>query len=172
MPLRALVLDSWFDNYLGVVSLIRIVDGELRSNKTRIRMMSTGFDYLVEQVGRFTPKAVNVPVLPTGSVGFLIAGLKDVKSARVGDTVTLSRDQAILPLPGFREIKPTVFAGLYPINSADFEAFRVALDKLGLNDSALSYEPESSQALGFGFRCGFSRYVTYGNCAGASRAGI
>ena len=154
-PLRALVLDSWFDNYLGVVSLIRVVDGSLHANKTKVRMMSTGLDYQVERIGVFTPKAVNVDELSAGAVGFMVAGLKEVKAARVGDTVTLSRTPATAPLPGFREIKPTVFAGLYPINNADFESFRTALGKLGLNDSALHYEPESSQALGFGFRCGF-----------------
>lgn len=153
--LRALVLDSWFDNYLGVVSLIRILDGNLTAAKTRIRMMSTGLDHVVEKVGIFEPKALNVPELSTGTVGFMIAGLKDIKAARVGDTVTLTNRMAEHALDGFKEVKPTVFAGLYPINSADFEAFRVALDKLSLNDSALSYQPESSQALGFGFRCGF-----------------
>lgn len=154
-PLRALVMDSWFDNYLGVVSLVRVVDGCLKANKTKIRMMSTGFDYLVEKIGVFTPKAVEVPQLADGAVGFMVAGLKQVKAARVGDTVTLSSDIAKEPLPGFREVKPTVFAGLYPVNSADFEMFRVSLDKLSLNDAALSYQPESSGAMGFGFRCGF-----------------
>ena len=154
-PLRALVIDSWFDNYLGVVSLIRVFDGRLTANKTKVRMMSTGFDYQVERIGVFTPKAVTVAQLCAGEVGFMVAGLKEVKAARVGDTVTLSVDPASEPLPGFREIKPNVFAGLYPVNSADFEAFRSSLDKLGLNDASLSYQPESSQALGFGFRCGF-----------------
>ena len=154
-PLRALVLDSWFDNYLGVVSLIRVMDGTISSGRAKVKMMSTGFDHQVEQVGIFTPKPFQMPTLHTGNVGFLIAGLKDIKSARVGDTVTWSNQPADTSLDGFQEIKPTVFAGLYPINSADFEAFRVALDKLSLNDAALSYEPESSQALGFGFRCGF-----------------
>ncbi|MDD9858123.1 MAG: translation elongation factor 4 [Gammaproteobacteria bacterium] len=154
-PLRALVLDSWFDNYLGVISLIRVVDGRLKSDRSKIRMMSTGFDYQVERVGAFTPKAVDVPQLPTGAVGFMVAGLKNVAAARVGDTVTLSRRPAAEPLHGFKEVKPTVFAGLYPVDSTDFEAFRTSLDKLGLNDAALSYEPESSSALGFGFRCGF-----------------
>lgn len=158
-PLRALVLDSWFDNYLGVVSLLRVVDGCLRAgknaNKPRVRMMSTGLDYQVERIGVFTPKAVDVAELPAGTAGFMVAGLKQVAAARVGDTVTLSRNPAGRPLPGFREIKPTVFAGLYPVNSADFELFRNSLGKLGLNDAALSYEPESSTALGFGFRCGF-----------------
>jgi len=154
-PLRALVLDSWFDNYLGVISLIRVVDGRLQSDKSKIRMMSTGLDYQVERVGAFTPKAVDVPQLPTGAVGFMVAGLKNVAAARVGDTVTLSRRPAGRPLHGFKEVKPTVFAGLYPVDSTEFEAFRTSLDKLGLNDAALSYEPESSSALGFGFRCGF-----------------
>lgn len=154
-PLRALVLDSWFDNYLGVISLLRVVDGRLKSDKSKIRMMSTGLDYQVERVGAFTPKAVDVPQLPAGTVGFMVAGLKNVAAARVGDTVTLSRRPAGRPLHGFKEVKPTVFAGLYPVDSTDFEAFRTSLDKLGLNDAALSYEPESSSALGFGFRCGF-----------------
>ena len=154
-PLRALVLDSWFDNYLGVVSLMRVVDGSLPTGKTRIRMMSTGRDHTLDQVGIFTPKPTPTDSLSTGAVGYLIAGLKAVKAARVGDTVTRSHHPAAAPLDGFREIKPTVFAGLYPVNNADFEAFRVALDKLSLNDAALVYEPESSTALGFGFRCGF-----------------
>ncbi|MCY3768027.1 MAG: translation elongation factor 4 [Gammaproteobacteria bacterium] len=154
-PLKALVLDSWFDNYLGVVSLIRIMDGSLTSGRTRIMMMSTSQDYQVENIGVFTPKPTNVEKLSTGNVGFLMAGLKDIKAARVGDTVTLFNRPADHRLPGFKEVKPTVFAGLYPVNSADFEAFRVALDKLSLNDASLSFEPESSQALGFGFRCGF-----------------
>ncbi len=153
--LRALVLDSWFDNYLGVVSLIRIVDGSLEAAKTKIRMMSTGRDFLVESVGVFTPKPEKVSKLTVGTVGFMIAGLKDIHSARVGDTITLANAPATVALGGFKEVKPTVFAGLYPINNADFEAFRVALDKLSLNDASLVFEPESSQALGFGFRCGF-----------------
>ncbi len=153
--LRALVLDSWFDNYLGVVSLIRIMDGSLEAAKTKIRMMSTGRDFLVENVGVFTPKPEKVSRLTVGNVGFMIAGLKDIHSAKVGDTVTLANSPATEALGGFKEVKPTVFAGLYPINSADFEAFRVALDKLSLNDASLVFEPESSQALGFGFRCGF-----------------
>ena len=154
-PLRALILDSWFDNYLGVVSLIRIMQGSLESRKTRIRMMSTNRDYQVESIGVFTPKPREVQRLSAGNVGYLNAGLKDIKAARVGDTVTLSNRPADRPLAGFREVKPTVFAGLYPINSADFESFRIALEKLSLNDASLAFEPESSQALGFGFRCGF-----------------
>lgn len=154
-PLRGLVLDSWFDNYLGVVSLIRIMDGRLDAARTRIRMMYSGRDHQVEQVGIFTPKPTRVSALTTGMVGFMIAGLKDIKAARVGDTVTLTNNPSDEPLSGFKEIKPTVFAGLYPINNADFEMFRAALGKLSLNDAALSFQPESSQALGFGFRCGF-----------------
>ncbi len=154
-PLRALIIDSWFDNYLGVVSLIRIMDGKLNTGRNRIRMMSTGRDYPVENIGIFTPKPVNVDNLSAGNVGFLIAGLKEIKSARVGDTVTLAHQPAEQPLAGFKEVKPTVFAGLFPINNADFESFRVALERLSLNDASLTFQPESSQALGFGFRCGF-----------------
>ncbi len=153
--LQALVIDSWFDNYLGVVSLIRIMEGELKVGRAKIKMMSTGIDYQVENIGIFTPKPVNVERLSAGNVGFLIAGLKEIKAARVGDTVTLANQPAGTALAGFKEVKPTVFAGLYPINNADFEAFRVALDKLSLNDASFRFEPESSQALGFGFRCGF-----------------
>ncbi|MGR3984049.1 MAG: translation elongation factor 4 [Gammaproteobacteria bacterium] len=153
-PLRALVLDSWFDNYLGVVSLIRVVDGRLR-DKSKIRMMSGGRDYQVERIGAFTPKAIGLPELAAGAVGFVVAGLKQVKAARVGDTLTSAAAPAEEMLPGFREVKPAVFAGLYPTEGADFETFRASLGKLALNDSALAYEPESSSALGFGFRCGF-----------------
>ena len=153
-PLRALVIDSWFDNYLGVVSLVRVVDGNLR-DKSKIRMMSDGRDYHVERIGVFTPKAVAMPELPAGTVGFVVAGLKQVKAARVGDTLTSAAAPAKEMLPGFREVKPTVFAGLYPSEGSDFAAFRTSLGKLALNDAALAYEPESSSALGFGFRCGF-----------------
>ncbi len=154
-PLRALVIDTWFDNYLGVISLIRVMEGVLNAGRTRIRMMSTMRDYQVEDIGVFTPKPVRVETLSAGNVGYLIAGLKEIKAARVGDTATLAHQPAEQPLSGFQQIKPTVFAGLYPINNADFEAFRVALGKLSLNDASLVFEAESSQALGFGFRCGF-----------------
>lgn len=155
-PLQALIMDSWFDNYLGVVSLVRIMQGELVGNKkAKIRMMSTGDDHFVEQTGIFTPKPKKTFSLSTGGVGFVMASLKDVRSARVGDTITLANNPAAAPLTGFKEAQPTVFAGLYPIENADFENFRTALDKLSLNDAALHYEPETSQALGFGFRCGF-----------------
>jgi GTP-binding protein LepA len=153
-PLKALIIDSWFDNYIGVVSLVRVVDGTLEVGQ-RIRIMSTGRDFDVDAVGVFTPKRTNRPRLSAGEVGYLIAGIKQVDGAPVGDTITAARNPATEPLPGFREVKSNVFAGLFPIDSSDYEAFRDALAKLQLNDAALRYEPENSQALGFGFRCGF-----------------
>src|SRR4051812_6843780 len=153
-PLKALVIDSWFDNYVGVVMLLRVVDGTLKP-KDRIKLMATGALHLVEQVGVFTPKSVARESLSAGGVGFMIAGIKELKEAKVGDTVTLADNPAETPLPGFKEIQPQVFAGLYPIESNRYEALRDALAKLQLNDSSLRYEPETSQALGFGFRCGF-----------------
>jgi len=153
-PLRALIIDSWFDNYLGVVSLVRIVDGCLPAGK-KMRVMSTGRDHLVTEVGVFTPKRKAQDVLNTGEVGYVISGIKDLGGAPVGDTLTLAENPASETLPGFQEIKPKVFAGMYPIDSSDYEAFREALTKLKLNDAALHFEPETSQALGFGFRCGF-----------------
>jgi len=153
-PLRALIIDSWFNNYLGVVSLVRIVDGCLPAGK-KMRVMSTGRDHLVDEVGVFTPKRKTREVLHTGEVGYVISGIKDLDGAPVGDTLTLAEDPATEVLPGFQEIKPKVFAGMYPIDSGDYEAFREALTKLKLNDAALHFEPETSQALGFGFRCGF-----------------
>ncbi|MBI4695968.1 MAG: elongation factor 4 [Gammaproteobacteria bacterium] len=153
-PLKALIIDSWFDNYLGVVSLVRIFDGELVTGD-RIRIMSTERDADVDQVGIFTPKRVKREKLTAGEVGFLVAGIKEVDGAPVGDTVTSARNPAAEALPGFQQSKPNVFAGMYPIDSSDYEAFREALAKLRLNDAALVYEPETSEALGFGFRCGF-----------------
>src|SRR5690606_36267803 len=153
-PLKALIIDSWFDNYQGTVSLVRVFDGRI-DERTRIRMMSTGREYQVEQLGRFTPKQTRSGTLQAGEVGYLIAGIKDIKAARVGDTVTTAKDPAEVPLTGFKKVKPQVFAGLYPVNNADFEALRDALDKLSLNDASLEYQPEVSDALGFGFRCGF-----------------
>ncbi len=153
-PLKALIIDSWFDNYLGTVSLVRVMDGALRP-KDKIRLMSTGRDYLVEQIGLLTPKKKPVERLGPGEVGYVIAGIKDVRGARVGDTITHAQRPAAAPLPGFKEIKPRVFAGLYPVDANDYAAFRDALAKLQLNDASLHYEPETSQALGFGFRCGF-----------------
>jgi len=153
-PLKALIIDSWFDNYVGVVMLVRVVDGELKP-KDRIVPMSTGANYLCEQVGVFTPKATNKAVLSAGEVGFVTAGIKELKAARVGDTLTLAQRPATEALPGFKEIKPQVFAGLYPVDASDYGALREALEKLQLNDASLRFEPESSQALGFGFRCGF-----------------
>jgi len=153
-PLKALIIDSWFDNYVGVVMLVRVVDGMLKP-KDKIQLMATGDTHLCEQVGVFTPKSLSRPQLSAGEVGFIIAGIKELKSAKVGDTVTLANNPATEPLPGFKEIKPQVFAGLYPVESHDYEALRDALEKLKLNDASLQYEPETSQALGFGFRCGF-----------------
>ncbi len=153
-PLKALVIDSWFDNYVGVVMLVRVVDGVV-APKDRIKLMATGALHLVEQVGVFTPKSVGRERLSAGGVGFIIAGIKDLKDAKVGDTVTLADNPAAEALPGFKEIQPQVFAGLYPVESNRYEALRDALEKLQLNDSSLRYEPETSQALGFGFRCGF-----------------
>ncbi len=153
-PLKALIVDSWFDNYLGAIALIRIVDGCLKT-KDKIRMMATGRDYMAEEIGIFTPKRSSRSELCAGEVGYVVAGIKDVKAARVGDTITHSRRPTEEALPGFQNVQPQVFAGLYPINSADYTAFRDALEKLSLNDASLFYEPESSEALGFGFRCGF-----------------
>ena len=153
-PLKALIIDSWFDNYVGVVMLVRVVDGTL-APKDKILLMSTRTNYLCEQVGVFTPKSVQRESLSAGEVGFIIAGIKELKGARVGDTVTLAHRPAAEALPGFKEIKPQVFAGLYPVESNQYDALRDALEKLQLNDSSLRFEPETSQALGFGFRCGF-----------------
>ncbi len=153
-PFKALIIDSWFDNYVGVVMLVRVVDGVLKP-KEKILMMATGAQNLVEQVGVFTPKSLARTELSAGGVGFIIAGIKELKSAKVGDTVTHVDRPAASALPGFKEIKPQVFAGLYPIESNQYDALRDALNKLQLNDSSLRFEPETSQALGFGFRCGF-----------------
>jgi GTP-binding protein LepA len=153
-PVKALIIDSWFDNYVGVVMLVRVVDGVLKA-KDKILLMATGAQHLVEQVGVFTPKSVARAELSAGGVGFVIAGIKELASAKVGDTITLAERPASAPLPGFKEIKPQVFAGLYPVESNQYDALRDALTKLQLNDSSLRFEPETSQALGFGFRCGF-----------------
>ncbi|MGH8680314.1 MAG: translation elongation factor 4 [Burkholderiales bacterium] len=153
-PLKALVIDAWFDNYIGVIMLVRVVDGVLRP-KDRILLMSTRASYSCEQVGAFTPKAEARKELSAGEVGFVASGIKELQAARVGDTVTHADRPAMQALPGFKEIKPQVFAGLYPVESNEYEALREALQKLKLNDSSLRYEPEVSQALGFGFRCGF-----------------
>lgn len=153
-PLKALIIDSWFDNYVGVVMLVRVVDGILKA-KDKLLLMSTGSTHLCEQVGVFTPKALPRPELKAGEVGFVISGIKELSAAKVGDTITLVDCPAKLALPGFKEIKPQVFAGLYPVESNQYESLRDALEKLRLNDASLHYEPEVSQALGFGFRCGF-----------------
>jgi len=153
-PLQALIIDSWFDNYLGVVSLVKIVNGSVRK-KQKLKVMSTGKTHLAEKVGIYTPKQKDTDVLSTGEVGFIVAGIKDIYGAPVGDTVTLADNPATEVLDGFETVQPRVFAGLYPVSSDDFNNMRDALDKLRLNDAALNFEPESSQALGFGFRCGF-----------------
>ncbi len=153
-PLKALIIDSWFDNYVGVVMLVRVVDGVVKQ-KDKIRLMAGDFDYQVENLGVFTPKSLARPELRAGQVGFIIAGIKDLKHAKVGDTITLANRPAAAALPGFKEIQPQVFAGLYPVESHEYDSLRDALTKLQLNDAALRFEPETSQALGFGFRCGF-----------------
>jgi GTP-binding protein LepA len=153
-PLQALIIDSWFDNYLGVVSLVRIKNGRVKKGD-KILVKSTGQAHLVTSVGVFNPKHQETGLLEAGEVGFVIAGIKDIFGAPVGDTLTLSTTPNVDMLPGFKKVKPQVYAGLFPISSDDYEAFREALSKLKLNDSALFYEPESSDALGFGFRCGF-----------------
>jgi GTP-binding protein LepA len=153
-PLQALIIDSWFDNYVGVVMLVRIVNGALRP-KDKMLLMASGATHLCEQVGVFTPKSVQRPGLSAGEVGFVIAGIKELADAKVGDTVTLVNRPAARALPGFKEVKPQVFAGLYPVESSEYDQLRDSLEKLKLNDAALMFEPEVSQALGFGFRCGF-----------------
>jgi GTP-binding protein LepA len=153
-PLQALIIDSWFDSYLGVVSLVRIVHGSIR-RKQKITIMSTGKSFLVEKVGVFTPKRLEKDMLNTGEVGFVVAGIKDIFGAPVGDTITWTDKPAAEQLTGFQKVQPRVFAGLYPVSSDDYEELREALNKLNLNDAALQFEPETSQALGFGFRCGF-----------------
>src|SRR5262245_11036322 len=153
-PLKALIIDSWFDNYVGVVMLVRLVDGTLKP-KDKLLLMSTQAVHLCEQVGVFTPKGEAREQLSAGEVGFVIAGVREIQHARVGDTITLADRPASEPLPGFKETKPQVVAGLYPVESNEYEALRDALEKLKLNDASLHYEPETSQALGFGFRCGF-----------------
>ena len=153
-PLQALIIDSWFDNYVGVVSLVRVVNGSMKK-KEKITVMSTGVSYNADRVGVYTPKMEDRDELKTGEVGFVIAGIKDIYGAPVGDTLTSARQPCDEPLPGFKHVQPRVFAGLFPINSDDYESFREALQKLRLNDAALHFEPETSAALGFGFRCGF-----------------
>lgn len=153
-PLKALIIDSWFDSYVGVVILVRVIDGSIKA-KDRMRLMATGAEYPVDQVGVFTPKSLVRDSLSAGEVGFIISGIKVISDAKVGDTVTLATRPAAKPLPGFKEIKSQVFAGLYPVESNEYEQLRESLEKLQLNDAALRFEPEVSQALGFGFRCGF-----------------
>ncbi|MGF1910571.1 translation elongation factor 4 [Vibrio kasasachensis] len=153
-PLQALIIDSWFDNYLGVVSLVRVKNGSIKKND-KIKVMSTGQVWGVDRIGIFTPKQVDTNGLNTGEVGWVVCGIKDILGAPVGDTLTLAKNGCETSLPGFKKVKPQVYAGLFPVSSDDYENFRDALGKLSLNDASLFYEPESSSALGFGFRCGF-----------------
>jgi GTP-binding protein LepA len=153
-PLQALIIDSWFDSYLGVVSLVRVIAGTLKAGD-KMLVMSTGRAYLVDQIGIFTPKRQSTGILRSGEVGYVVAGIKEINGAPVGDTLTHAHQTASSALPGFQKVKPQVYAGVFPINADDYEAFRDALAKLRLNDAALFYEPENSEALGFGFRCGF-----------------
>ena len=153
-PLQALIIDSWFDNYVGVVMLVRVMEGTLKP-KDRIKLIAAGGTFLCEQVGVFTPKSLPKSSLSAGEVGFIISGIKELKAAKVGDTVTLADRPAPAALPGFKEIQPQVFAGLFPVEANQYEALRDSLEKLQLNDASLQYQPEVSQALGFGFRCGF-----------------
>ncbi len=153
-PAQALIIDSWFDNFVGVITLVRMVQGTI-NKREKIRIMSTGRDFQADTVGVFTPKRTPLPQLRAGEVGFIIAGIKEIEAARVGDTITLANKPASEALPGFNTVQPRVFAGMYPLDSDDYESFREALQKLRLNDAALHFEPETSSALGFGFRCGF-----------------
>jgi len=153
-PLKALIMDSWFNNYLGTIALVRVFDGRIKARE-KVRLMATGRDYTTEEVGIFTPKRTPCDALGAGEVGYVISGIKSVWGAKVGDTITHTSRPVDKALPGFKEVQPYVFAGLFPVDSSDFEEFRDALEKLQLNDSSLTFEPETSTALGFGFRCGF-----------------
>ena len=153
-PTKALIIDSWFDSYVGVITLVRIVEGRI-AKRDKIRIMSTGRTFQADEVGVFTPKRVPHEALEVGEVGYIIAGIKEIDAARVGDTITLDRTPASEPLADFKEVQPRVFAGMFPVSSDDYESFREALQKLRLNDASLHFEPETSSALGFGFRCGF-----------------
>ncbi len=153
-PLKALIFDSWFDNYQGVIMLVRVFDGKLKPGM-KIRLMAVGTEYEVGKVGHLTPKAVDAEELTSGEVGYVIAGIKNITDTKIGDTITDVARPADMPLEGYKEIKPMVFCGFYPIETHEYENLKTALEKLRLNDSSFSYEPETSTALGFGFRCGF-----------------
>ena len=152
-PLQALIVDSWFDSYLGVVSLIRIKNGSIKTGQ-KFKIHSTGQSHNVDELGIFSPKKIKKDFLSAGEVGYLVAGIKNIKGAPVGDTILEAGDEITQPLPGFKKVNPKVFASMFTVNSDDYERFRDALSKLILNDSSLIYEPEVSDALGFGFRCG------------------
>jgi GTP-binding protein LepA len=171
LPLQALIFDSQFDSYRGAIAYVRVVNGEIRPG-ARIRLMATGAEYTVEEVGIFQPKRHPENLIPCGSVGYVIAGIKNIQEVQVGDTITEAARPAAEPLKGFREMKPMVFAGFYPMQSDRFEDLREALEKLRLNDAAIQFEPETSAALGFGFRVGFLGLLHMGDCAGALRAGV
>ena len=166
-PLKALIFDSWFDVYRGVIMLVRLIDGTIKPGM-KIRLVSNGQTYEVEKVGVSTPKMQEVDQLSVGEVGFVVANIKKVSDTKIGDTITEDARPTTVPFPGFQEIKPMVFSGLYPIEPNQYEALRDALEKLRLNDSSFFYEPETSLALGFGFRCGFLGIAAHGNCAGAA----
>ena len=170
LPFQALIIDSWFDNYLGVVSLVRVTQGSLKKGQ-KIRVKSTGRDWQVDDVGVFTPKRRSTGELYAGQVGFMIAGIKDIHGAPVGDTLVDTKYPNTDVLPGFQRVKPQVYAGLFPVSTDDFEDFREALEKLTLNDASLIYEPETSDALGFGFRCGFLGML-HGNYSRAPRTRV
>ena len=153
-PLKALIFDSWYDPYRGVVIVVRVIDGVIRKGM-KVRLMAAGQDYEIEEVGVFTPKAVPLEELGVGEVGFIVAGIKSVADAKIGDTITEAARPTAEPFPGFKELKPMVFAGLYPVEGHEYPELRDALEKLRLNDASFFYEPETSVALGFGFRCGF-----------------
>src|SRR5919107_608852 len=153
-PLKAMLVDSWYDPYLGVVILVRVIDGSLRKGQ-QIKFMAAGTTHLVDRVGCFTPKRTDLPELGPGEIGFITAQIKEVAETRVGDTITDARRPTTTPLPGFKEVQPVVFCGLFPVDAADFEKLRESIAKLRLNDASFTFEPENSAALGFGFRCGF-----------------
>ena len=167
-PLKALIIDSWFDSYVGVITLVRVFAGAIKP-KQKIQSMSSGQSYQVERLGVFTPKREDRHELATGQVGFVICGIKDISSAKVGDTLTYADQPAKQPLAGFQEVNPNVFAGVFPVNADDYESFRDALDKLKLNDASFSFEPETSPGAWFWFSLWFSGHAAHGDYSGTAR---